>query len=247
MSDELIAIVSDIHGNETAFRTALDYLRELAVEKIVCLGDVVGYGQGARACVELIRSHNIPCIQGNHDAQVRPPRDPRTREEAIVALEHAERTLSTEQIDWLDNLPTQQVFENQLLLVHGAITGRDDYILTREALQANAELLANDYKSINLCFFGHTHLPMVVGGDTLRTKFPNSDIVELAPHTDYMINPGSIGQPRDGVPKTSFVVYDRAAAELTFVRLDYDIATEQERMRAAEFPERLIERLALGK
>ncbi len=247
MTDKLYAVLSDIHGNEEAFRNALAYLKGLAVEEIYCLGDLVGYGQGAAACVELARKNNITCVQGNHDAQVRPPRDPRMRLEAQAALDVAMEQLSDEQIEWLINLPTSRVIENIMVLVHGALSDRDDYILTHDDVKRNFGLLAEKHPGIDLCFFGHSHLGMVIGDGKIMTRFPHSDIVDLKPRVPYLVNPGSVGQPRDGIPLSSFVILDPSQHQLTLVRLEYDIAAEQERMRQAGLPEKLWKRLELGK
>ncbi|MBN2713688.1 MAG: metallophosphoesterase family protein [Planctomycetes bacterium] len=247
MNDKLIAVLSDVHGNEEAFSNALTYLKGLAVEEIYCLGDLVGYGQGGAACVRLARQNNVVCLQGNHDAQIMPPRDPRMRPEAKMALDIAAKELSPDDIRWLQRLPTEKNVDDHLMLVHGALTGRDDYILTREALAENMRLLTTKYAGIHACFFGHTHLPLVVGGGSARSKFPESDIVDLEPRKPYLINPGSVGQPRDGVWMSSFVIYDRSASQITMVRLEYDIKTEQNRMRKAGLPEKLVQRIALGK
>ncbi len=241
------AIISDVHGNVEAFTTVLTYLEGLAVERIYCLGDLVGYGQGARECVDLARTRQIVCLQGNHDAQVRPPRDPRMRPEAAAALDIAATQLDQATLGWLETLPRELVVDNLLVLVHGALTGRDDYILTQEALSENMKLLATKYFGLRAGFFGHTHLPLVAGAGKVRTRFAESDVVSLDPDRQYLINPGSVGQPRDGVPMASFAVYDPTESTVAIIRVEYDIAAEQERMRAAGLPDKLWKRLAVGK
>jgi predicted phosphodiesterase len=247
MKDKTYGIVSDVHGNQEAFSSTLAYLTGLGVNEIYCLGDLVGYGQGAAECVELVRKYNVRCIQGNHDAQIRPPRDPRMREEAQIALDIAMKQLTPEQMQWLQNLKHERVVDNRMVLVHGALTGRDDYILNNEAIKVNMRILAEKYAGLNLCFFGHSHVSMVLGSGETRVNIGESDIIDLNPGKRYLINPGSVGQPRDGIPKASFVIYDSAASQITFVRLEYDIKLEQDRMKKAGLPDKLWQRLALGK
>lgn len=245
--DKLYAIISDVHGNGEAFASVLTYLKGLAVDNIFCLGDLVGYGCSARECVELARKNKVVCIQGNHDAQITPPRDSRMREEAQNALDLAAKQLSPEQIEWLKGLPTEKVVDNRMVLVHGALTGRDDYILDQQAIETNFRILKEKYLGLNVCFFGHSHLGMVVGDGKIRMKFAESAVLDLAPGKPYLINPGSVGQPRDGIPHSSFILFDPAARQLTIVRLEYDIRAEQEKMKAVGLPDKLWKRLALGK
>ena len=244
---KLYAILSDVHGNEAAFSTVLAYLQGTEADAIFCLGDLVGYGQGAAACVKLAQKHNVQCIQGNHDAQVKPPRDPRMREEAQASLDLALTQLGQEQVEWLQRLPTSRVVDDHMVLVHGALTGRDDYILTKEAVEKNLQLLAQNYTGIRIAFFGHTHIGMVVGGGKIRTRFPESDVVPLEPGHQYLVNPGSVGQPRDEVPLASFVLYDAQDAQVMVIRIEYDIEAEQEQMRKAGLPDKLWRRLSVGK
>lgn len=241
------AILSDIHGNVEAFQTALAFLEGLEIDEIYCLGDIVGYGQGARDCVELIQKYSIHCIQGNHDAQVRPPRDARMRLEACLALEIANGQLSDKQVQWLRRLPHPTILNNRMVLVHGALTGRDDYILTQEAVDQNFEIMASRFPDIHLCFFGHTHLPMVIGESALNTRIVESTTFKLEQGEPYLINPGSIGQPRDGCPLLSFALFDPESWEVSIMRLNYNVEKEQERMRAAGLPDKLIDRLSIGK
>jgi len=246
-SSKLYAIISDVHGNETAFAAVLEYIAGTGAAEIYCLGDLVGYGQGAAACVKMAQKHNVRCLQGNHDAQVQPPRDPRMRAEANISLDHALQQLSTSQVEWLKSLPISRVVDNHMILVHGALTGRDDYILTQQAIQENLALLVEKYPECQLAFFGHSHLALVAVGDKVRMRFPETDIVTLKPGERYLINPGSVGQPRDEVPLASFALYDAAESQVIIVRIAYDIEEEQRRMQRAGLPQKLWLRLALGK
>lgn len=246
-NNKLYAIISDVHGNETAFASVLEYIGGTGAAEIYCLGDLVGYGQGAAACVEMAQRHNVCCLQGNHDAQVRPPRDPRMREEAHASLDHALQQLSPRQVEWLQALPVSRVVDNHMIMVHGALSGRDDYILTKQAIRENLALLAEKHPECQLAFFGHTHLALVAVGDKVRMRFPDTDIITLQPGERYLINPGSVGQPRDEIPLASFALYDAAESQVIIVRIAYDIEEEQRRMQKAGLPQKLWTRLALGR
>ena len=240
------AVLADLHGNEAATRAVIEYLDGQALGDVYCLGDLVGYGQGSPFCVSEARRRGWVCIQGNHDAQVRPPRDPFFRAAAQVGLDLALGQLSDDDIDWLASLPAElTVPERGIVLVHGALTGRDDYILDSEALAENeARMYVRPEK---LMFFGHTHLPMVLGAGKRQARFPQTTTVSLAADEKYLVNPGSVGQPRDDHPEMSFALVYPADRRLEIVRLVYDVSAEQARMRRANLPEKSWKRLAVGR
>lgn len=246
MAKAKTAILSDIHGNEEALGRVFARLDELGIEHVYHLGDVVGYGQGGRGCLERLQERGILSVQGNHDGNIEKPRDPRMRPEAQDALDREFEKLTPEQVRFLKELPEQRVLEDAFVLVHGALTGRDDYILTNQALRENRELLRNQYQGIKVCFFGHTHLPMVIAGSKPELGFQETRTVEMDPFASYLINPGSVGQPRDKSPLASFAVWDREAHTLTIERVVYDVTAEQTRMREAGLDAKLINRIALG-
>ncbi len=247
MDDRLYAICADIHANQTALEAVVAEIDALAVERVICLGDIVGYGQGAAACLRMVRERGYLCIQGNHDAQVRPPRNDRMRPEAQVALDLAQEQLEEEEIDWLAALPTERDVDALFLAVHGAPTGRDDYLLTPDDMKTSFEALASREPPRRVCFFGHTHRPMVLTPEKVRTKFAETRVVSLDPESPHLINPGSVGQPRDGTPAASFAVYDPGVGQVTIMRVEYDVVTEQRRMERAGLPERLVKRLSKGR
>lgn len=249
MNSKVYAIISDIHGNEEALRAVLEVIRSRNVDEIVCLGDVVGYGASVNECMKLVRENCRRVVQGNHDGEILPPRNPRMRQEAIEALQYAQKVLDKESIDWLLALPHPLVIdETAFLAVHGAITGRDNYILAQKDVNDNLDLLENDYPQLNVAFFGHSHLPMILARAGVLTTFsaPETEL-SLMDNDNYLINPGSVGQPRDGVNKASFAIYDTQRQAVSILRVDYDIEKEQEKMRRAGLADKTVERIARGR
>ncbi|MFH0911998.1 MAG: metallophosphoesterase family protein [Planctomycetota bacterium] len=244
--DERIAVLSDVHGNYEAFRAVLASLQEKGIQKICYLGDIVGYGACGAMCLRLLRQLGIPSVQGNHDGNIRPPRDPEMRPVTQHILDRELMALTTEEVEYLLNLPIREEVEGNLMLVHGAITGRDDYILSPLAAEVNQRVLREHFPETRICFFGHTHVPMVIQGHEVDRSFQETRTFALDSPEPYFINPGAVGQPRDKCPLASYGVYDPAAQTMTIERLPYNIEAEQERMRQAGFDNSTIHRLSIG-
>ena len=246
-ASERYAIISDIHGNLRALQAVLAMIREYGAQKICCLGDVVGYGANSAACLKLVRENCQYVVQGNHDAQIQPPRDPAMRPEAVEALDYALSTLGLPEIAWLKKLPHPLLVDNHFVIAHGALAGRDEYILKQDDVRLNLQLLTTGYPMAQLLFFGHTHLPMALTATAAKTDFKEGGTVTVSPDKQYLFNPGSVGQSRDGCPMASFCIYDPDDCQVIYLRAEYDIAGEQDDMRKAGLPERSINRIALGR
>jgi predicted phosphodiesterase len=247
MANDLYAIISDIHANAEAFAAALAEIKKLGANKICCLGDIVGYGADAAECVRMARGNCQFIIRGNHDEQLAPPRHPDMRFEAIVALDYALKTLPPADVEWLKNWPATLAPDDLFIICHGALTDPNDYILTTEAALTNLDLLERKYPGKNLCFFGHTHLPMAVARGGAKTRLTHGGEMAIDPTKSYLINPGSIGQPRDKSPNAAFVVYAPDDGAITWTRTPYNIAATQEKMKQAGLPEKSWQRLAWGR
>lgn len=244
---ERYAILSDIHGNRRALEAALRVAREYGAQKFCCLGDVVGYGANSAECIKLVRENCAYAVQGNHDAQIQPPRDPSMRPEAVEALDYALSTIGLPEIAWLKKLPHPLLVDNLFMIAHGALAGRDAYILKQEDARLNLQLLSDKHAPAQVLFFGHTHLPMALTAGGAKTDFREGGAVTLAPGKQYLFNPGSVGQPRDGNPAACFCIYDPADSQVIYLRAEYDVAAEQEDMRVANLPNKSIQRLGLGR
>jgi len=245
-----LLILSDLHANLTAFEAAL----AVAVGKwgaAVCLGDVVGYGPDPIAVSEKLRTITQDVIRGNHDKAVA---GIMTADDfnpvARLAVDWTQSQLSPELMAWLAALPQGPKQAQGVVLIHGAYQDEDEYVFT--PAQAIEGLLD---ASTMLSFFGHTHHQ---GGFSyhendievlpLRPKpLELFSALRLEPGYKYLLNPGSIGQPRDGDPRAAFAIADFDHQIVEFWRVPYDSPAVQSRMYEANLPEPLIHRLSLGR
>jgi predicted phosphodiesterase len=242
-------ILSDIHSNLTALETALKAV-EGRWQKAVCLGDLVGYGPDPNEVIDRIRSLGAVTIRGNHDKAVSGVVDgDEFNPIARNALLWTREQLSPENRQYLEELPSGPVSVDGFSILHGSVHDEDEYVFSA-ALALDGLLNAPSPVS----FFGHTHLQ---GGFSLRDgnvtvlqckPAVGTPFLSLAvePGTTYLLNPGSIGQPRDGDPRLGFAIADIENQSVEFWRIRYDIEAVQNRMARAGLPEPLILRLSFG-
>jgi len=238
------AIVSDLHANLEAVEAVFASIDSVGVDQIVCLGDVVGYNGNPNECANLIRERQIPTICGNHDAVacgIEEPWgfNPIALSAALWTREH----LSEENLDWLRALPDTLVFDH-FLLAHGSPTDRDCYLFTWEDIAPHMSFVAE--RECRLCFFGHTHSPGIFSSDGMYTLDEDSRF-EVGDDKTFFINPGSVGQPRDGDPRAAFGLYDSETGAYELVRVTYPVAKTAERIEDEGLPAFLAERLFLGR
>ncbi len=240
-----IAVISDIHSNHRALEAVAAEARRRGCEGFHCLGDVVGYGVRPRECLDWVKEHCPLAVQGNHDAMVGGVGlGLAFNVYSLAAVEHNRRILTAADRRWLADLPPEREAGPGVLLVHGAPGDRDRYLLYLGELQETAlGLLAE--RGPGVCFFGHTHLPAAFapGGFLDLGAGP----LALPGLTRILINPGSVGQPRDGDPRASFVVWDRTAGTVELVRVAYDVQAAREDVLAAGLPRILGDRLLAGR
>jgi predicted phosphodiesterase len=241
-------ILSDIHANQQALEAVIEHA-QARYDVLACCGDIVGYGADPEFVVEWTR-HNVPhVVRGNHDKACAGLEDlewfnPPARISALWTLEH----LSEESIAWLRELPQGPVELNGFDLVHGSPINEDEYLIgTREAEEVSP------YLDRPISFFGHTHLQggfLLHRNGVLRLRRPAVNdtelVLELEPDSYYLVNPGSVGQPRDGDPRAAYCVYDSVPRIVTYYRVPYDVVESQRRIRSAGLPTVLAERLATG-
>jgi len=240
------AVISDLHANLEALQTVLAEIEQQGIEDIVCLGDIVGYGADPAACVKIIREREIICIQGNHDRQMAGEIEEGTRDYAIEALMWTREQLSDEDIQYLLGLPESLPLAGSFLFCHGSPRDRDEYIVHIGGMKANLQFLRESHPEVLVCFFGHTHLPSIIGGDLAVQDLTETETFRLDRTATYLINPGGVGQPRDKCPKASFVIFDREAWTITFNRLEYDVESARRKIMDADLPRKLAERLVFG-
>ncbi len=242
-------ILADIHANYHALVVALEVLDRAGVEKILCLGDTVGYGGQPELCVKTVRlRREIIAIAGNHDRQVTGVKDERMRRTAVMALEWTHRKIGEANAHYLARLPQGRVVDDEFVLVHGSLVDRDAYILSAAEIKRNILAFRRDFPDAKICFFGHTHVPALVGTKPGSVFFgiKETRTFKLSRKDIYLINPGSVGQPRDRCPLASFAIFDAAKWSVTFIRKEYDIAGAQRTILDAGLPRGFASRLAAG-
>jgi len=240
-------IIADIHSNLAALRAVLDALAEEDVELILCAGDIVGYGPSPCEVIEALRALPVESIRGNHDRYALGEDSEQIRAATAEAVEYTRRVLTPGCRQFLQGLKDTMLYKDRVLLFHGSLRNRDEYVLTPEAAVASMRLLRSDFAGIYLAFFGHTHLPTFIGNGKFSREVEPGYTVKLKPMTPYIFNPGSVGQPRDGNPDAAYAVLDLAERTLTFRRVPYNIDDTRQKVLEAGLQRHLGDRLRLGK
>jgi predicted phosphodiesterase len=237
------AIIADIHANLEALEVVLQDAKEQNCTHYACLGDVVGYNANPKECLDIIRDMGMPCVKGNHDEYCSIESNLEGfNPHAAEAIHWTRAQLTEEDREWLRNLKYIRLVAS-FSIVHATLDGpqRWGYVFDRLAAAASFT-----YQNTSVCFFGHTHVPVAFIRDSVVRGGTYSKF-KIEPGRKYFINVGSVGQSRDGVAKATYVIYNVDEAMVELRRLDYDISKTQAKIRAAGLPERLAERLALGK
>ncbi len=239
------AILGDIHSNLEALTAVLAKAREEGVEKYICTGDIVGYNANPRECLETIRDLQPEVIvRGNHDDYAASDLDlAGFNPQAASVVNWTRNHLTREERQWLSRLPLDRTLDARTTIVHATLDmpGRWGYIFDK--LSAAASFT---YQFTPVCFFGHTHIPGIFDkfGSVRENGFQE---VTFEPGHKYMINVGSVGQPRDGDPRAAFIVFDPDEKRIVLHRVEYDIATAQKKILKVGLPERCAHRLAIGR
>ena len=239
-----ILIISDIHANQTALETVL--AEAGSVDATWCLGDLVGYGPDPEQCVSRIRQlPNLVCVIGNHDAALLNLIDTAAfNPEARQALHWTMDKLSTDSLDFLRSLSSRQDMELVTLAHASPRQPIWEYLLDTRTATTNFNYFDTPY-----CLVGHTHLPVLYylpdESQMASLVIPeNNTQLTLAPRS--IVNPGSVGQPRDRDRRAAYGILDTEEYVFHFRRVEYDIASVQDRMRTANLPARHIMRLEVG-
>jgi predicted phosphodiesterase len=242
-------ILSDIHANWESLEAALEHAAG-KYDQVLCCGDLIGYGADPNAVTEWVRTHAAGVVRGNHDkASVELDDLEWFNPVARAAAVWTHHQLTPENADYIRNLPRGPLTFDGFQVVHGSPLDEDEYILG----VADAGL-AFCYLETPLTFFGHTHLQggFIWNHARVETigKTPAEEerqMLELEPECAYMINPGSVGQPRDGDPRAAYVLYNPEESFLIYYRLPYDVRKAQGKIRRAGLPPLLADRLASGR
>lgn len=242
-----LGVISDLHANFEALKVALNWLHAEGVEHVVCLGDIVGYNANPVEVTYLTWQRVHFSLKGNHERYVLGQEAKGVADEKLEVIDWTREQLSAQYREWLATLPDAHLYEGTLLLTHGSPRDPDEYIYKKEVIKGSLRHMHEHYAGVPICFFGHSHLPMLVGGGRLETRFDETRTIELDRDAVYLINPGSVGQPRDGVAKAAFGVLDTRRWRFTWVRLDYDFETTGQRIRDAGLDAAMATRLTRGK
>jgi predicted phosphodiesterase len=223
------AIMADVHANLEAFQAVLGDAKEQRCAHYAFLGDFVGYCADPKACIDIVRAMNAPCVKGNHDEYCARdlPLDDFTPG-AAKAVQWTRNQLTEDDRQWLHNLPHVRAVED-FTIVHATLSRPERWEYVFDQMAAAASLT---HQNTPVCFFGHTHLPIAFIRDTVvrggtYTKF------RLDPVKQYFVNPGAVGQPRDNSPKAAYVIYDMDEGTVELRRLTYDVAATQSKIREA--------------
>ncbi len=239
-----IAVISDVHSNLEALRAVLQAAEVLGAERVLFLGDAVGYGPDPEECVRLLRQHCQVMIAGNHDwavAGLTPVEY--FSENARAAIEWTSVMLSPQTKQFLKSLrPSHRIPKDDMLLCHGSPKDPEawNYILSLE--DARRAFYNFDER---VCFIGHSHVPFIIEITPDQDLVVHSDRVRFRQGSRYLINAGSVGQPRDGDPRAAMVIIEDQVVEIR--RIEYDFRSTQAKILRAGLPEALALRLERGR
>ena len=242
-----LAIISDIHANLEAFEAVLKHISNQAVDRIVCLGDIVGYNADPSDCIALCKEYGIFCLLGNHDGAVCGQVSLEYfNETAVVAIKWTRKQLSKEDLLFLNQLPRFHQEGKRYLLMHGSLIDPDRYIFFQQDAEKDFGKMQKEYPDVSVGFFGHTHQRRIFTYylDAVTSGVPERFTLEQG--RLYLINPGSVGQPRDSNPMASYMIYDEERRHVNFYHVMYDVKKAAEKVVKAGLPKTLAERLFRG-
>ena len=239
-------ILGDIHGNLSALETVLGCFDREGVDRILSVGDIVGYGAAPRACIELVRRVEAAVVMGNHDAACVGKIDLLYfNNYAREAVRWTQSVLTEEECAWLAALP-YTVDLDHCSVGHGTFHRPELFDYIQSTTDADPSL---DAMELPVCFVGHTHVPVALlrlRADPLRTAYTVDDEIDVGETHRALINVGSVGQPRDEDPRAAYAIFDTDEDKVWIKRTEYDIDREAERIRSAGLPGVLADRLFLG-
>ncbi len=237
-------IFSDIHANWEALESVLRAFKKENIDSYFCVGDVVGYGANPGECIKAVQDIRAVCVAGNHDWAVVNKTDIRYfNAMAKAAVEWTKRSLNKEERNFLEKL--ELVYRSDdFILVHGTLQEPQFFHYLIESIQAKEMFALMDR---NVSFVGHSHMPGIFIEKGNRIQYTLSAEVTLESQSRYIVNVGSVGQPRDGNPKPSYCIFDTKEKTISIKRINYLIEEAQKKIIAAGLPVFLASRLAVGR
>lgn len=251
-----LAVMSDVHANLEALAAVTGELDRLAPDGTVFLGDLVGYNADPNACADVVFSRAASAIRGNHDKAAAGKLGlDWFNPVAAEAIRWTRRAARPDVLERLARLPAGPLeLGDGVLACHGAPGDEDEYLVTRDEIQKAFGFLSDRYPGFRICLHGHTHVPMAAEWRGGRIRILDPSYLRLEDEARYLLNPGAVGQPRDGNPRASFAIletnpvggrpYRRAVWRIT--RLAYIVRDTQRKILAAGLPGELAQRLAGG-
>lgn len=244
-----IAIISDIHSNWEALQAIHRKLSRRGFDRLVCLGDVVGYGPDPARCIDFLIEHEILCLKGNHDAftaDIHHKLEWEMQDYARIMILWTQSQLDCAHLQWLGRLPLQAEVEG-VQLVHASlecVSGEYwPYILDKRTAQFHFYL-----QEARVAFCGHVHIPLIftAAGGVIRMEMLRRKRLSARPEVKTLISGGSVGQPRDMDWRAAAVIYDTAAGQVIPVRAEYDVEAVRDRFRRPGMPKVRPERIFRG-
>ena len=240
------AIIADIHSNLAAFEAVLkDIKQKGGVDEIWCLGDIVGYGPDPHQCLELLRRCSNVCVAGNHDwAAIGKIDTSYFNPDAAAACQWTAKQLSPDDIQYLENLPLT-IEKGDFILVHGS--PREpiwEYIISTSIAVRNFSFFQSSF-----CLVGHSHMPAAFKEEKGSCKSVgfSPGIGLILGESRMIVNPGGVGQPRDGDPRASYAIFESEGRVIRLYRIPYDIGATQDKKMQAGLPIHLVTRLKFGR
>ena len=230
------AIISDVHSNLEALTAVMSHLEAMPIDGVLCLGDLVGYHADHDACVQLLRAKKVTTLRGNHDRAAVGVIEPYDfSQSARHAVLWTRRTMSTETRDFLASLPTSMTLDDCVLVHAGLYPVPNDKtrIANRGVAEKHLDALVNEGYPAKVCFFGHTHKAIAyerAGGATVTRQTSH---LRLEDGAYYLVNPGTVGQPRDGDRDASFAIFDTAARTIAWHTVPFDFQKTLEKAERA--------------
>jgi putative phosphoesterase len=241
-----IGIFSDVHANLEALQSVLKFFLREKVNQHLIIGDLVGYGASPNECIKLIKQLKCSCVAGNHDCAVLDKTDTRHFNDAAKkVIEWTKNQLTDESIEFLSNLQLI-VSVNQKVLVHSTPQNPEEWKYIFALKQGQ-----NEFKFFReqICIIGHSHIPFVIEKDEVKNEYRtiNEPKFKIKEKSRYIINVGSVGQPRDGNVNACIMILDTLTNYIEYNRIEYNIILAQKKILRAGLPGILAERLAEGK
>ncbi len=240
-----IALISDLHGNLEALNVVVNNIRKQSIKKIICLGDLVGYGANPNECIEIVSEVAEIVIAGNHDWAVLDKTDySNFNPVAKAAIEWTKKNTKTKNLEYLNRLAISATTKSEsFLLVHSTPKDPEKWHYLFDVRDFEFQL---NYFEEKCCFIGHSHEPLFFNFRGSTGELCAKNPLKLEKKCRYIINVGSIGQPRDYDPRAAYMIVDTNSETVELIRLPYDIPTAQKKIIEAGLPEFLALRLARG-